>query len=140
MVENRRRAASIIGLGLDDMVFCKQAHGREVAHVGPEDRGRGTGSDDDVVDGTDALVTTESGVGLVTMVADCVPLVLVDPEVRVLSCVHAGWRGTTLRVTEAAVTRMVAAGARPEQIVAGIGPAVSPDRYQVGDDVHRAAT
>lgn len=139
VVENRRRAASLIGLDLDDLVFCKQAHGRDVARVGVADRGRGTRSDDDVVDGTDALVTAEVGVGLVTMVADCVPVVLIDPEARVLSCVHAGWRGTTLRVTEAAVEAMAALGASPERVVAGIGPAVSPDRYQVGEDVLDAA-
>lgn len=139
VIENRSRAASAIGLSLDDLVFCVQSHGRAVAHVGPADRSRGSRGDHDAVQATDALVTTDVGTGLVAMVADCVPLVLVDPEARILSCVHAGWKGTVARVTAAAVEAMAALGAEPGRIVAGIGPAVPPHRYQVGDDVREAA-
>lgn len=139
VIENRSRAASALGLSLDDLVFCVQSHGRAVAHVGPADRSRGARGDHDAVQATDALVTTDPGTGLVAMVADCVPLVLVDPESRVLSCVHAGWKGTVARVAAAAVEAMTGLGAEPGRIVAGIGPAVPPHRYQVGDDVRDAA-
>ncbi|HTO01936.1 MAG TPA: polyphenol oxidase family protein, partial [Microthrixaceae bacterium] len=110
VIENRSRAAGAIGLGLDDLVFCKQSHGRAVEHVGVADRGRGTRSDLDAIADTDAMVTTDAGVGLVIMVADCVPIVLVDPVSRVLACVHAGWRGTTQRVVTETVDRMVDLG------------------------------
>jgi YfiH family protein len=73
------------------------------------------------------------------MVADCVPIVLYDPVARVLSCVHAGWRGTVARVSQAAVEAMAALGSAPADIIAGIGPAISPDRYQVDRDVADAA-
>jgi YfiH family protein len=73
------------------------------------------------------------------MVADCVPIVLYDPVVHVLACVHAGWRGTVSRVSEAAVEAMRTLGSRPENIVAGVGPAIHPDAYQVGADVLEAA-
>jgi polyphenol oxidase len=53
--------------------------------------------------------------------------------------VHAGWRGTVARVSEAAVAAMCALGASPENMIAGLGPAISPDRYQVGEDVAEAA-
>lgn len=139
VIENRSRAASAVGLTLDDLVFCVQSHGRAVAHVGPADRSRGSRGDHDAVHATDALVTTDPGTGLVAMVADCVPLVLVDPRAGILSCVHAGWKGTVARVTAAAVEAMTALGAEPVRIVAGLGPAVPPHRYQVGDDVRDAA-
>jgi YfiH family protein len=73
------------------------------------------------------------------MVADCVPLVLLDPAAGVLACVHAGWRGTVRRVSREAVAAMVGLGALPGRIVAGIGPAIGPDRYQVGEEVAVAA-
>jgi copper oxidase (laccase) domain-containing protein len=57
----------------------------------------------------------------------------------VLACVHAGWRGTVARVTEAAVLHMTALGADPTRVLAGIGPAVAAPRYQVGDEVVDAA-
>jgi YfiH family protein len=120
------------------MVFCHQTHGREVAVVGDGDRGRGTQSADDAVP-CDALVTATPGVGIAVMVADCVPLVLYEPEAHVVAAVHAGWRGTVARVAAAAVDAMAGLGADPARVVAGLGPAVTADRYQVGDDVADAA-
>jgi YfiH family protein len=139
VVENRRRAAASLGMTLGELVFARQSHGARVAVVGDADRGRGSSADDDALDDVDGLVTTDAGVGLVVQVADCVPIVLVDPEARVLGAVHAGWRGTVARVAAAAVDVMVARGARPGRILAGIGPAIEADRYQVGDEVEAAA-
>jgi polyphenol oxidase len=139
VLENRRRVAEALGAEPGDFVFCDQAHGREVHIVSSGDRGRGSLSLADAIGDTDALVTTEPGIVLVVMVADCVPIVLYDPVAHVLACVHAGWRGTVARVSEAAVAAMCALGASPENMIAGLGPAISPDRYQVGDDVVRAA-
>ncbi|HET9612289.1 MAG TPA: polyphenol oxidase family protein [Acidimicrobiales bacterium] len=138
VIENRRRAAAALGLALDDMVFCRQTHGRDVTVVGEADRGRGTVSLDDAVPG-DAVVTATPGLGLAVMVADCVPLVLYHPAGHVVAAVHAGWRGTVVRVAAAAVEAMIALGADPAGVLAGIGPAIVADRYQVGDEVADAA-
>ena len=54
-----------------------------------------------------------------------------------LACVHAGWRGTVAGVTGAALDAMAALGTRPGDVIAGIGPAIGPDRYQVGEDLSR---
>ena len=89
----------------------------------------------DAIGDADALVTTDPGTALAILVADCVPIVLLDPVARVLACVHAGWRGTVARVAVAALEAMAALGARPAGVLAGIGPAIAPDRYQVGDEV-----
>ena len=101
VIENRRRAASALGADLGDMVFCDQSHGREVHVATAGDRGRGSLARADAIASTDALVTAEPGIALVVMVADCVPIVLYDPVAHVLACVHAGWRGTVARVSEA---------------------------------------
>jgi len=58
----------------------------------------------------------------------------------VLACVHAGWRGTVAGVTAATLAAMQGLGTRPSDVVAGIGPAVGADRYQVGPDVHEPVT
>jgi polyphenol oxidase len=138
VVENRRRAAAAIGADLDDLVVAEQVHGRAATVVDGDARGRGTLDAGDAVPATDVLVTTSPGTVLVTLVADCVPTVLFDPVARVLATVHAGWRGTADRVVVAALDAMNALGARPTSTVAGIGPAVSPDTYQVGEEVHCA--
>jgi len=132
---NRARAAAAFGVGLGDMVFARQVHGAGVATVGAGDRGRGTTDEDDAVPGADVLVTVEPGVTLAIMVADCVPLALVDPAARVLAVVHAGWRGTAAGAVGAALAAMDAHGARRPRVHAFMGPAVAPERYQVDDEV-----
>jgi YfiH family protein len=139
VVRNRTRLATTLEADPKDLVFCDQVHRPNVTVVGREHGGRGFSSPADAIPATDALVTTEPGLLLVVMVADCVPLVLFDPVAGVLSTVHAGWAGTVAGVTTAAVATMVGLGARPERIVAGIGPSIAPARYQVGDDVRDRA-
>jgi polyphenol oxidase len=136
--ENRRRTAEAIGAALGDFVFCRQSHGRQARVVSARDRGRGTVTTDDAVADTDALVTADPGTVLAVLVADCVPLVLYDPRAHVLACVHAGWRGTVAKVAHSAVTAMRSLGSQPRDVVAGLGPAVSPAGYQVGEDVRAA--
>jgi len=139
VLENRRRAAVALGADPGDFVFCVQAHGPNVQLITAADRGRGTQTQDDAIPSTDALVTAELGVALTVMVADCVPIVMYDPAAHVLACVHAGWRGTVARVSEAAVETMRSLGSEPANVIAGLGPAIAPDRYQVGEDVRQAA-
>ena len=135
VVTNRQRAASAFGVPLEATVFARQVHGTAAARVGAEQAGRGTTRDDDAVGDTDILVTTSSGVTLVILVADCVPIALIDPEAHVLAAVHAGWRGTAAGAVQVALEAMAEAGGRPERVRAFLGPAVAPDRYQVGDEV-----
>ena len=138
--ENRRRVAAAIGAGLGDFVFTRQVHGAGVRIVDAADRGTGTLAHDESVPEADVLVTADPSVVLAILTADCVPIVLHDPQAQVLACVHAGWRGTVARACAAAVTAMAGLGAAPERIVAGIGPAIAAGRYQVGPDVHQAVT
>lgn len=138
VVANRARAAAAFGVPLEDVVFARQVHGARSRLVRPDDRGRGTLSEDDAVPDTDVLVTVTPGVTLAILVADCVPLALVDPEARVLAVVHAGWRGTAAGAVRSALRAMQRCGAEARRVHAFLGPAVHPDRYQVSDEVPQA--
>lgn len=138
VLENRRRAAAALGADLDDLVVGAQVHGGTATVVGMEDSGRGAPATADAVPGADALVTAEPGIVLTTLVADCVPVVMVDPEARVLATVHAGWRGVVAGVAAAALSAMASLGARPARVTAAIGPAADPRSYAVGADVAAA--
>jgi polyphenol oxidase len=140
VLENRRRLAAAFDARPGDFVFARQVHGAAVRIVSDADRGSGAFTLDDAIADTDALVTTSPGVVLAILTADCVPIVLHDPVVGVLACVHAGWRGTVARVSAAAVAAMTSLGSRPADVIAGLGPAASPARYQVGTDVQHAVT
>ncbi|MGH9169348.1 MAG: polyphenol oxidase family protein [Acidimicrobiales bacterium] len=140
VIENRSRAAAAIGTELSDLVFATQVHGRAVHVVTTVDMGRGAATLATAVQGVDAFVTAQAGPVLVMMVADCVPAVLYDPLAHVLACVHTGWRGTTSRVLDAALSAMTDLGAQPTDVIAGIGPAANPATYEVGLDVTAAVT
>lgn len=140
VLENRRRLAAAFAADPGDFVFARQVHRAGVRVVGDADRGSGAVSLDDAIPDTDALVTTTPGLVLAILTADCVPIVLHDAKAGVLACVHSGWRGTVARVGASAVAVMTTLGARPERIVAGVGPAIDPASYQVGPDVHEAVT
>jgi hypothetical protein len=107
--------------------------------VNRADRGAGAAVAGPGVGEADALVTSDPGTVLGVLVADCVPILLYDPGAHVIACVHAGWRGTGAGVTGAALAAMATLGTRPGDVIAGIGPAIGPDRYQVGEDVAGAA-
>lgn len=140
VLENRRRVAAAIGACPADFVFGRQVHGAGVRVVTGADRSSGAFTADGAVPEADALVTGDPSVVLAILAADCVPVVLYDPAARVLACVHAGWRGTVARACAAAVTVMAGLGARPGGIIAGIGPGIGADRYQVGPEVAAAAS
>ena len=140
VLENRRRLAAAIGARPQDFVWARQVHGAGVRMVDGADAGSGAFGLDDAIADADALVTRTPGLVLAILTADCVPVVLHDPVAGVLACVHAGWRGTVAGVPAAALTAMKDLGAHPQDVVAGIGPAIAPSSYQVGPDVHEAVT
>jgi polyphenol oxidase len=133
--ENRRRAAAAFGSDPGAFVFADQVHGATARIVSAADRGRGTADRADAIERADALVTADPGTVLAILVADCVPIVLYDPAAHVLACVHAGWRGTVAGVAPAALAAMATIGARPRDVIAGIGPSIAPGSYQVGGEV-----
>jgi YfiH family protein len=104
----------------------KQVHGRAVARVrdGAERLGE-----------ADAVVCSAPGVAVAVVTADCVPILLAAPGARVVAAVHAGWRGLAAGVVEAALLELAAAGARPGELVAAVGPHVGACCYEVDEPV-----
>jgi hypothetical protein len=84
----------------------------------------------------DGLMTAEPGLLLTIRIADCLPVLLVDPQRRVVATVHAGWRGALARVIEKAVGDMRRAfGSDPQELIAAMGPSIRACCYEVGDEV-----
>ena len=85
----------------------------------------------------DALVTAQPGLALAIVTADCAPVLFADREAGVVGAAHAGWRGANQGVIANTVAAMAALGARPEKIVAVIGPCIAQPSYEV-DEPFRA--
>ena len=91
------------------------------------------------LEGVDALMTNLSGVCIGVSTADCIPVLLYDKEHHAACAIHAGWRGTVKRIVIKAVEAMMKAyGTIPEQLRAQIGPGISLDSFEVGDEVYEA--
>ncbi len=79
----------------------------------------------------DALVTRERGICLTVKTADCGPVLLADEQAGVVAAVHAGWKGAFQGVIENTILKMIELGAEPKRIVAGIGPHLQRDSFEV---------
>jgi polyphenol oxidase len=87
----------------------------------------------------DAAISSRAGLFLGIQTADCVPILLADPRLRVMAAVHAGWRGTLARIAVKTLGRMrLEFGTNPEDVLAALGPAIGPCCYEVGPEVAQA--
>ena len=85
---------------------------------------------------TDALITQVPGLWIGVYSADCVPILVADTRLKVVAAIHAGWRGTVGGITRATVERMTTDfGCRPKDLQAVIGPSISPEAFEVGEEV-----
>ena len=133
VLANRARAATAIGATLEDLIVANQVHGADGAVFTEVDRGRGATSLDDAPS-VDALVTEVPGVALAILVADCVPVLFVDPVGPRIAVAHAGWRGAAGGVLEATIASL---GGAPvaQRLLVTLGPAICPDAFEVGPEV-----
>ena len=83
----------------------------------------------------DAAVTTQSASVLAVLTADCLPVLFCNTSGTEVAAAHAGWRGLAAGMLEATVTAMRSA---PHELMAWLGPAAGPQRYEVGEDVRQA--
>jgi YfiH family protein len=123
--ENRARMARALGIEPDHLLIPYQVHSRDASAAGapwPTDaRPR-----------CDALVTATPGLGLGVTGADCGIILFAAPQAGVIGAAHAGWRGALAGIIEATVAAMVGLGARPQDIVAALGPTIAQPSYEVG--------
>jgi purine-nucleoside/S-methyl-5'-thioadenosine phosphorylase / adenosine deaminase len=125
-------------MGIDPatLVTAHQVHAASVGVVPQGKAGTGSSPGTGLFGKFDSLVTNEPNVAVMMTHADCLAVILCDPQTRSVGVVHAGWRGTVVNVSGAAVRTMVEQfNAGPEQILAYIGPGICADCYAVGDEV-----
>jgi YfiH family protein len=127
VVDNRRQIADLLGFSAEQLVTVKQVHSVTVLEV---TRVPDAGDRPEA----DALVTRVPGIALGILTADCTPILFADSEAGVIGATHAGWKGAVGGIAEATVAVMVELGARPERIVAAIGPTISAQNYEVGPE------
>src|SRR6202030_2531375 len=82
----------------------------------------------------DAIVTRTEGIAIGITAADCGPILLVDPNARVIGAAHAGWKGALTGILESTIETMEKLGAERGGMVAAIGPLIRQHSYEVGGE------
>ncbi|MFA6221780.1 MAG: peptidoglycan editing factor PgeF [Desulfomonilaceae bacterium] len=109
------------------IIECDQVHGEEILildHI-PQTSLK-----------ADAIISVNSGLYPSVKTADCVPILIIDPVTRISAAIHAGWKGTVLRITKkVVVTLKNFFGIKNKNLIASIGPAIGSCCYQVDEIV-----
>ncbi len=137
VAENFRRFCGAVGTDADALVKNHQVHGDLVRPVTRADVLPSPGAPGTVE--ADGLITRTPGLCLTVFSADCIPVLLCDPRKKVAAAVHAGWRGCAAGIVEKTVREMVRLlGARPERILAAVGPCIGKCCFETDGDVPEA--
>ena len=121
-------------LDIRQVFMPHQVHGTEVLQVRQAVPWEGIVLD---LEGVDALMTDVTGICIGVSTADCIPVLLYDEAHHAAAAVHAGWRGTVKRIIGKTVESMRNSfGTHPEELKAVIGPGISLEAFEVGDEVY----
>jgi YfiH family protein len=126
--QNRERFFSKVEIPLDKLAIPKQFHGDFIKVI----------HSPGIYDLCDALITQTAGVYLCVSTADCLPIFIFDPVTKTVATVHAGWRGTKLKIVEKTVKKLIKEfNVNPADLIVFIGPAAGVCCYEVGNEVAR---
>jgi polyphenol oxidase len=132
--KNRHKLAIAMGVDESRLVLPSQVHKTRIVNVTAKT------TKEDVME-TDALITSERGICIAVMSADCVPILLYDKKNQAIAAVHSGWRGTVARILEKTLKTMNKEfGTKGSDLIAGIGPSVCQESYEVGEEVVNEVT
>ena len=136
---SRLLLANELGIDANHIIMPHQTHGVESRIIGEEFATLPDGVKKMLLEGVDAVMTNIPGMCIGVSTADCIPVLLYDEEHHAAAAIHAGWRGTQARIVHKAVQEMrMAYQTDPTKLKAVIGPGISLDNFEVGDEVYAA--
>lgn len=139
VLKNREILINTLELSKEDIFIPFQTHEDKVQIVDEEFLKMSSYHQIQALYGCDALITNQKGICIGITTADCVPILIYDPIKHILGTAHAGWKGTVLRIGVKTASKMVEEfGCEISDLVVAIGPSISPQMFEVGDEVGEA--
>lgn len=136
---NRVALERLLGIDADHLIIPHQTHGTEVRYIDKAFLTKSPVERRELLEGVDAVFTDVPHTCVGVSTADCIPILLEDTYNFVVCAVHAGWRGTVNRIVEKAIKAMdIPYRVDPACIDAWIGPGISMEAFEVGDEVYNA--
>lgn len=137
VTRNRQKLCSDWGIAADRLFIPRQVHDIRIADVNEEFVTLSKKIQTELLEGVDALISPLTDCCLAISTADCIPILLYDPCQGVIAAIHAGWRGTVNRIAQTTLKAMNERyGCHPQKMLAAIGPGISMDAFEVGDEVY----
>ena len=139
VAQARCTLCSELGIAVERLVLPHQTHGSDVLCIGAPFLSLPGEEQTAILHAKDAVITDVPNLCIGVSTADCVPVLLYDAVKGVAAAVHAGWRGTVVRIVEKSLLAMVERyGVSPADVRAVIGPSISLAAFEVGDEVYDA--
>ncbi len=139
VVKNRQLLCQSLGIDMTRLVIPHQVHGTQVLAIKEDFFHLTTAERLSALEGVDAVITRETHVCIGVSTADCIPIILYDPIHHACGVAHAGWRGTVARIVQHTLSTMRDVfDTDSHTIRAVIGPGISLDAFEVGQEVYDA--
>lgn len=135
IIKNRQQFLNFLNIEMANSVFPRQIHSANVTIVSSKDRRRGSIEPKTAIPATDGLITQEKNLFLSVTVADCLPVLIYDPILKICAVIHAGWRGIIGQIMPQAVGKFKNFGSDPHNLVVGIGPGICQKHFVCKKDV-----
>ncbi|EKD64739.1 MAG: hypothetical protein ACD_50C00311G0005 [uncultured bacterium] len=122
--KNLKNFCKELKISSGQIVKMEQVHGDSVVWITSKNKKNLIGS-------KDGLLTSGNGIFLVVTAADCVPVMFIDNDKKIIGIAHAGWKGVYSEIVKRMVDQMVEKGSKKSQIIAAIGPSIKICCYNV---------
>ena len=134
VINNRKKIAKKLNKNIEDFIFMNQVHSWKSSIVWLNDKSTWIYKIDENLS-CDSIVTRDKWIVLSVMVADCIPILFYDDVSILIWVAHAWWKWTYEKVVENTIKNMINIWSKIENIKVVIGPCISKNSYEVGDDV-----
>ncbi len=136
---NLLKLAGELNIAPENIIFPFQTHGTGIQKIDISFLGLEKEAQSSLLNGIDALVTNIPGICIGVTTADCVPIFLYDSTKQVVAVAHAGWRGTCAKIVSKTIHLMESEyNCKSEDVHVLIGPSISVQAYQVGEELYTA--
>lgn len=136
---SRKLWCEAIGFPAEKLVLTGLVHDTDVLQVTAEHAGFGAMPDRELAGIADALITNQPGLALGVTHADCLSLLIADPDHHAIAAIHAGWRGTVADIAGVTIRAMQDAfGSDPAGLLVYLGPSIGGCCNEVGPEVTSA--
>lgn len=135
--QNRKSLANCLEIDVNKLIVPHQIHSDSSRIIANEYFKLPANIREQIIEGVDAVMTNELNVCIGVSTADCIPILLYDTKHHAAAAIHAGWRGTMKHIVQKTIKEMgIVYQTKPQELQAVIGPGISLQNFEVGDEVY----